>query len=149
MRVCVCVLRDLCEVMSGCSCASRGEPWVKVQLLCISGYFFVVVVLSMMSMRMSIEYPLVMVILTPSYPQVNMLVTELKSEALKDRHWKQLMKRLRVSWQLHDLTLGQVWAVDLQKNEMIVRDVILVAQGEMALEEFLKMVSEQSSWLPW
>ena len=78
-----------------------------------------------------------------------MLVTELKSEALKDRHWKQLMKRLRVSWQLHDLTLGQVWVVDLQKNEMIVRDVILVAQGEMALEEFLKMVSEQSSWLPW
>ena len=43
-------------------------------------------------------------------------------------------------WQLHDLTLGQVWAVDLQRNEGIVKDVILVAQGEMALEEFLKMV---------
>ncbi len=69
------------------------------------------------------------------------MVTELKSEALKDRHWKQLMKKLRVSWQLHDLTLGQVWVVDLQRNEMIVRDIILVAQGEMALEEFLKMVS--------
>ena len=40
--------------------------------------------------------------------QVNVLVTELKSEALKERHWKQLMKKLRVSWQLHDLTLGQV-----------------------------------------
>ena len=70
-----------------------------------------------------------------------MLVTELKSEALKERHWKQLMKNLRVRWQLHDLTLGQVWAVDLQRNEMVVKDVILVAQGEMALEEFLKMVS--------
>ena len=69
-----------------------------------------------------------------------MLVTELKSEALKERHWKQLMRNLRVAWQLHDLTLGQVWAVDLQRNEMIVKDVILVAQGEMALEEFLKMV---------
>ena len=34
----------------------------------------------------------------------------------------------------------QVWGVDLQKNEMIVKDVILVAQGEMALEEFLKQV---------
>ena len=69
-----------------------------------------------------------------------MLVTELKSEALKERHWKQLMRNLRVAWQLHDLTLGQVWAVDLQRNEGIVKDVILVAQGEMALEEFLKMV---------
>ncbi len=78
---------------------------------------------------------------TPYPLQVNVLVTELKSEALKDRHWKQLMKKLRVSWQLHDLTLGQVWVVDLQRNEMIVRDIILVAQGEMALEEFLKMVS--------
>ena len=69
-----------------------------------------------------------------------MIVTELKSEALKERHWKQLTKVLRVSWQLHDLTLGQVWAVDLQRNEMIVRDVLLQAQGEMGLEEFLKMV---------
>ena len=50
------------------------------------------------------------------------------------------MRNLRVSWQLHDLTLGQVWAVDLQRNEAIVKDVILVAQGEMAFEEFLKMV---------
>ena len=30
--------------------------------------------------------------------------------------------------------------MDLQKNEMIVKDVILIAQGEMALEEFLKQV---------
>ena len=80
-------------------------------------------------------------VLTPS-PQVNMTVIDLKSEALKERHWKQLMRKLRVSWQLHDLTLGQVWAVDLQRNELVVRDVILVAQGEMALEEFLKMVRE-------
>ena len=34
-----------------------------------------------------------------------------------------------------------MWAVDLQKNEMVVKDVILIAQGEMALEEFLKQVS--------
>ena len=45
---------------------------------------------------------------THTHSQVNMLVTELKSEALKDRHWKLLMKKLRVSWQMHDLTLGQV-----------------------------------------
>ena len=72
--------------------------------------------------------------------QVNMLVVELKSEALKERHWKQLMKRLRVNWVLSELTLGLVWDVDLQKNEGIVRDIINVAQGEMALEEFLKQV---------
>ena len=69
-----------------------------------------------------------------------MLIVELKSEALKERHWKTLMRKLHVSWVLSDLSLGQVWDVDLQKNELIVKDVILVAQGEMALEEFLKQV---------
>ena len=72
-----------------------------------------------------------------------MLVIELKSEALKDRHWKQLMKRLHVNWVLSELTLGQIWDIDLQKNEMVVKDVLLVAQGEMALEEFLKQVKRE------
>ncbi|RWS31185.1 Dynein heavy chain: cytoplasmic-like protein [Leptotrombidium deliense] len=76
------------------------------------------------------------------YTKVNMLIIELKSDALKERHWRQLTKQLNVRWTLSDLTLGQVWDVDLQKNEPIVRDVILVAQGEMALEEFLKQVRE-------
>jgi dynein heavy chain 1 len=74
------------------------------------------------------------------YSQVNVHIVELKSEALKERHWKQLMKQLRVKWVLSDLTLGAVWDVDLVKNEGLVRDVILIAQGEMALEEFLKQV---------
>jgi len=69
-----------------------------------------------------------------------MLIVELKSEAVKERHWKRLMRQLRVSWVLSELTLGHLWDVDLVKNEMIVKDVLLVAQGEMALEEFLKQV---------
>ncbi|XP_047193613.1 cytoplasmic dynein 1 heavy chain 1 isoform X1 [Scophthalmus maximus] len=80
--------------------------------------------------------------LLKGYLKVNMLVIELKSEALKDRHWKQLMKRLHVNWVLSELTLGQIWDVDLQRNEMVVKDVLLVAQGEMALEEFLKQIRE-------
>uniref|UniRef100_A0A182S5H5 Uncharacterized protein n=1 Tax=Anopheles maculatus TaxID=74869 RepID=A0A182S5H5_9DIPT len=82
--------------------------------------------------------------LLQSYIKVNMMIVELKSDALKERHWKQLTKQLRVSWILSDLTLGQVWDVNLLKNESIVKDIILVAQGEMALEEFLKQVRE--SW---
>ncbi|XP_065167911.1 dynein heavy chain, cytoplasmic isoform X2 [Atheta coriaria] len=79
-----------------------------------------------------------------TYTKVNMMIVELKSDALKERHWKQLMRHLRVSWILSDLTLGQVWNVNLQKNEQVVKEVIQVAQGEMALEEFLKQVRE--SW---
>ena len=70
-----------------------------------------------------------------------MMVTDLKSEALKDRHWKELRKRLRLNIVMAELTLGHIWDADLQRNEAAVKDVILVAQGEMALEEFLKQVS--------
>jgi dynein heavy chain 1 len=78
--------------------------------------------------------------LLQGYAKVNGLVVQLKSDALKERHWKTLCRQLRVNWVLSDLNLGQVWDVDLQKNEPVIRDVISVAQGEMALEEFLKQV---------
>ena len=71
-----------------------------------------------------------------------MMVTDLKSEALKDRHWKELRKRLRLNVVMAELTLGHIWDADLQRNEAAVKDVILVAQGEMALEEFLKQVKK-------
>ena len=72
---------------------------------------------------------------------MNLIVVELKSEALKERHWKQLMKELRVSWNLSELTLGQIWDADLLRHESVIKEVLLVAQGELALEEFLKQVS--------
>jgi dynein heavy chain 1 len=39
------------------------------------------------------------------YIKVNILVTELKSEALKERHWKQLMKRMSIIWNLNYIIL--------------------------------------------
>ncbi|CAH8838540.1 unnamed protein product [Trichobilharzia szidati] len=77
-----------------------------------------------------------------NYAKSNIMIVELKSEALKDRHWKSLMKKLNVNWTMSELTLGHMWELDLQKNEAVIRDVLLVAQGEKALEEFLKQVTE-------
>ena len=74
--------------------------------------------------------------------KVNLLIAELKSEALKERHWKLLMKRMGVAWNLSDLTLGQIWDINLLSFETTIKDTLMVAQGEKALEEFLKQVSE-------
>ena len=38
------------------------------------------------------------------------------------------------------MTLGHVYDLDLKKNEQVIKDVIIQAQGEMALEEFIKQV---------
>ncbi|KAF9243765.1 dynein heavy chain and region D6 of dynein motor-domain-containing protein [Melanogaster broomeanus] len=74
----------------------------------------------------------------------NSLISDLKSEALKDRHWKQLFKVLRLPFQisLPVMTLGHVYDMDLKKNENPIREVIVQAQGEMALEEYIKQVKE-------
>ncbi|KAI0072370.1 dynein heavy chain [Panus rudis PR-1116 ss-1] len=74
----------------------------------------------------------------------NSLISELKSEALKDRHWKQLFKVLRVPSQisLPLMTLGNVYDLDLKKNENLIKEVIIQAQGEMALEEYIRQVKE-------
>eukprot|EP00124_Ichthyophonus_hoferi_P005428 Ihof_evm1s783 gene=Ihof_evmTU1s783 len=76
------------------------------------------------------------------YLKANALILELKSEALRERHWKDLQKLLKVSWITSEMTLGNIWDADLLKNESIVREIITVAQGEMGLEEFLKQVKE-------
>ncbi|WWC63949.1 uncharacterized protein I303_106555 [Kwoniella dejecticola CBS 10117] len=73
----------------------------------------------------------------------NILIGELKSEALRERHWSKLHKALRMpSTQATSMTLGQVYDLDIKRNEALIKEVVLQAQGEMALEEFLKQVRE-------
>lgn len=40
------------------------------------------------------------------------------------------------------LTLGHVYDMDLKKNETVIKENIMQAQGEMALEEYIKQVKE-------
>ncbi|KAJ2012506.1 dynein heavy chain, partial [Coemansia sp. S85] len=76
--------------------------------------------------------------------KANTVVADLKSDALRDRHWRQLFKALRLpaSASVSELTLGAVWDFDIVRNESLIREVIVVAQGEMALEEFLGQIRE-------
>ncbi|CAG8591249.1 25222_t:CDS:2, partial [Racocetra persica] len=79
-----------------------------------------------------------------TYLKINPILSDLKSEALKERHWRQLFKALRVEGRFHlaEMTVGHVWDFDLKKNEQIIKDIVVQATGEMALEEFLKQVKE-------
>ena len=77
-----------------------------------------------------------------SYTKANKLIIELSSDAFKERHWRQLTRQLNVRLIYSELTLGQVWDLDLNRNEPIVKGITHVAQSEKALEEFLKQVKE-------
>jgi dynein heavy chain 1, cytosolic len=70
------------------------------------------------------------------------ILTDLRSEVLKERHWSLLMKQMNVHWNLNDLNLGQLWDIDLIKYEKIIKDILVQAQGENGLGEYLKQVDE-------
>lgn len=74
--------------------------------------------------------------------KINPLLSELKSEAIKERHWTKIFKvcRSRERYLPSALNLGIVWDLDLSANETVLREVVVQAQGEMALEEYLRQV---------
>ncbi|KAI5309126.1 hypothetical protein KEM55_003999, partial [Ascosphaera atra] len=76
--------------------------------------------------------------------KVNPLLSDMKSEAVRERHWIKIFKALRPGRRFSQvsLTLGDVWDLQLTTSEPIIRDIITQAQGEMALEEFLRQVRE-------
>lgn len=76
--------------------------------------------------------------------KANVLLSDMKSEAMKERHWQKVFKSLNPGkrFSLVSLTLGDVWDLNLAVSEVVIRDIIVQAQGEMALEEFLKQVRE-------
>ena len=74
--------------------------------------------------------------------KINPMLTELKSDAIKERHWTKIFKlcRSRERYLPSTISLGVIWDLDLVANETVLRDVIVQAQGEMALEEYLRQV---------
>jgi dynein heavy chain 1 len=67
------------------------------------------------------------------------VVAKLRSEALRERHWVALQHDLRMppSWRLSELTLGSIWEADPIANDKPFKNVIRVAEGELALETFV------------
>ncbi|KAK4574575.1 dynein heavy chain [Recurvomyces mirabilis] len=76
--------------------------------------------------------------------KVNVLLTEMRSDAVRERHWVKIFKSLQPNkrYSAISMTLGDVWDLQLGPSESVIRDVITQAQGEMALEEFVRSVRE-------
>eukprot|EP00040_Diaphanoeca_grandis_P036231 m.230237 g.230237 ORF g.230237 m.230237 type:complete len:4579 (-) comp33576_c0_seq1:2736-16472(-) len=78
-----------------------------------------------------------------SYKTCNKYIEGLKSEAIKERHWRDLIKGLPGIRSIVDLTLGKIYDADLEKHKKVVEGVLVVAQGEMALEKFLQQTRDE------
>ncbi|KAI4840996.1 dynein heavy chain [Plasmodium brasilianum] len=72
------------------------------------------------------------------YLKTNNLLLDLKSECLKERHWRLILQKLQIKIYYNKLTLGNLWSLNLSIHESSLREILNQSQGEMALEEFLR-----------
>lgn len=77
--------------------------------------------------------------------KMNKIIVNLKSEAMKDRHWHELLhKKLRLAHEKPDtIAMQTLWDADLLRQERLIEDVLNVARGELVLEEMLRTIKER------
>jgi len=71
------------------------------------------------------------------------ILSDLKTEALKDRHWKVILKHLGIRVPFSELSVGMLWEGGILPRKKAIYETLTVAQGEMALEVFLQQVRDK------
>ena len=71
------------------------------------------------------------------------LLSDMKTEALKERHWKTILSRLGIRLPFSELTIGLLWDHGVLNRKKEIVEILTVAQGEMALEVFLAQVRDR------
>ncbi|KAK5620023.1 Dynein heavy chain 10, axonemal [Crenichthys baileyi] len=72
------------------------------------------------------------------------LLLDLKNEALRDRHWKQLMDRTGTSFEMNseNFTLENMFAMELHKYANVIGDIVTSAVKELSIEKGVTAVAE-------
>lgn len=76
--------------------------------------------------------------------KANTILTDLKTDAVRERHWLKIYKAIKPGKRYSEvsMTLGDVWDLKPLVTESVIRDIIAQAQGELALEEFIRSVRD-------
>ena len=80
--------------------------------------------------------------LIAKYQSYQVVLKDLCTEALKERHWKIMLKKMEVSTPIAGLTVGAVWESNPILHRKTIQEVLSTAQGEQALEQFLRDLRE-------
>uniref|UniRef100_A0A4W6G9Y8 Dynein axonemal heavy chain 10 n=1 Tax=Lates calcarifer TaxID=8187 RepID=A0A4W6G9Y8_LATCA len=72
------------------------------------------------------------------------LLLDLKNEALRERHWKELMERTGTSFEMNpeSFTLENMFAMELHKYANVIGDIVTSAVKELSIEKAMKEVVE-------
>uniref|UniRef100_A0A674DLM6 Dynein axonemal heavy chain 10 n=1 Tax=Salmo trutta TaxID=8032 RepID=A0A674DLM6_SALTR len=72
------------------------------------------------------------------------LLLDLKNEALRDRHWRELMQRTNTSFEMNPdtFTLENMFAMELNKYGNVIGEIVTSAVKELSIEKAMKEVVE-------
>ena len=71
------------------------------------------------------------------------VIRDVLSEALKERHWKALFATLDIHiLSISDLQLGHLWDCNILAHKKKIAEILSLAQGELALEQYIKDVKD-------
>ncbi|CAH2295752.1 dynein heavy chain 10, axonemal [Pelobates cultripes] len=70
------------------------------------------------------------------------LLLDLKNEALRDRHWKELMRKTGTSFEMNPdtFTLQNMFAMELHKYKDVISDIVAAAVKELSIEKGVKEI---------
>ena len=59
-----------------------------------------------------------------NYKKFNDILSDLRNDAMKPKHWKDLLTKLRITTKFSELTLADLWCSDLLGKSKTVNDVL-------------------------
>jgi dynein heavy chain 1 len=74
--------------------------------------------------------------------KMTVTINNLKSETFKDRHWKELLRKINLKKSQNDLTIGELWRLDLGKYQKVIDTLLGQAAGEFVLEDMIRKIKE-------
>ena len=77
-----------------------------------------------------------------NYKKFNDILMELRIDAFKPKHWKELLTKLKIGTKHQDLILSDLWKADILGKQKIVNDILTQARGEAILETFINGIKE-------
>lgn len=59
-----------------------------------------------------------------NYKKFNDILSDLRNDAMKPKHWKELLSKLRITVKFNEMTLSDLWCADVLGHNKAVNDVL-------------------------
>ena len=77
-----------------------------------------------------------------NFKKTNKLLKDLKTDAIKEHHWKNILRKIRLIKKYKNLVVGDLYKHNILLYEKPISEIVALAQGELVLETMLKKIKD-------